>query len=242
MSEPAIDTAMAHRIVLETTNLSRVYRAGRQSVLALDGVSLGVRRGEFVTIMGPSGSGKSTLLNLVGGLDRPTQGRVAVNGIDLAGLSDTAMAALRRTAIGFVFQRHDLFPFLTARENVEFPMLLDDQPPFHRRAQADDLLALVGLSEKADYLPDELSGGQQQRVGIARALANQPTIVLADEPTGSLDSTTAAEILDMLMSLVSARALTLIMVTHVEEDAARADRVLRLRDGRLLEHGMGDAR
>jgi putative ABC transport system ATP-binding protein len=223
--------------ILQTRALTRRYRVGRDSVTALDHVDLAVQPGEFVAIMGPSGCGKSTLLNLIGGLDQPSDGQVCLAGQDLRSLNEEQLAALRRATLGFIFQRHDLFPVLTAQENVEFPLLLAGVPPAERRSRAEALLALVGLGPQAAHLPDELSGGQQQRVGIARALANRPRILLADEPTGNLDSATAAELLDALTSLVRAQGLTLVMVTHDPADAARADRVIRLKDGRVLAAG-----
>jgi putative ABC transport system ATP-binding protein len=225
-------------VVLQTIALERVYRVGRGAVTALGGVDMAIARGEFVALMGPSGSGKSTLLNLLGGLDRPTAGQVLLDGQDLAGYSEEQLAALRRQKLGFIFQRHDLFPVLTARENVEFPLLLGGVPPAERRARAGELLALVGLAAKADHLPDELSGGEQQRVGIVRALANAAHILLADEPTGNLDSATAAEVMDALTALTRARGLTLVLVTHDLETAARADRLLQLQDGHLV-NGLG---
>ena len=221
-------------IVLQTTDLKREYRVGRDTVTALGGVDLAIQRGEFVAIMGPSGCGKSTLLNLLGGLDQPTAGQVLVDGRDLAQFNEEQLAALRREKMGFIFQRHDLFPVLTARENVEFPMLLGGVPLAERRARADELLALVGLADKADHLPDELSGGQQQRVGIARALANNPLILLADEPTGNLDSATAEEVLSVLTSLALTNGQTLVMVTHDPASGARAGRILQLKDGHLV--------
>ena len=220
-------------IVLQTLGLRREYRLGRSTITTLDGIDTAFKRGEFVAIMGPSGCGKSTLLNLLGGLDQPTAGRVLLDGKDLSDLDEEHLAQLRREKIGFVFQRHDLFPVLTARENIEFPMLLSGCEPGLRHCQADTLLELVGLSDKGDFLPDELSGGQQQRVGLARSLANNPMILLADEPTGNLDNTTAAEVMTMLMDLVRKVDLTLIMVTHDAENAQQADRILRLKDGRL---------
>jgi len=227
--------------VLQTIGLKREYRVGRVTVTALGGVDISVERGEFVAIMGPSGCGKSTLLNLLGGLDRPTAGQVLLNGLDLAGFGEEPLAALRREKLGFIFQRHDLFPVLTARENVEFPLLLNAAPRAARRARAEELLALVGLADQAEHLPDELSGGQQQRVGIARALANGPLILLADEPTGNLDSATAAEVMDVLTALVRQQGLTLVVVTHDPEVAARAGRILQLKDGHLVA-GNGGAR
>lgn len=219
---------------LQTRNLTRSYRVGRDIIRALDDINLAIRPGEFVAIMGPSGCGKSTLLNLIGGLDHPSSGVVCVDGDDLATYSEERLAALRRAKLGFIFQRHDLFPVLTARENVEFPLLLAGLAIKERRTRASTLLGLVGLTEKAEHLPDELSGGQQQRVGLARALANQPTILLADEPTGNLDSATANDVLDALIASVQGQGLTLVMVTHDPEVAARADRIVRLQDGRLI--------
>jgi putative ABC transport system ATP-binding protein len=221
------------KIVLQTTNLGRSYRFGRETVHALENVEMSVVKGEFVAIVGPSGSGKSTLLNLLGGLDQPTSGNIFLDGHDLANYNEEQLAALRRQNLGFIFQRHDLFPELLVRENVEFPLLLNGTLPAVRRQRADALLELVGLSEKADHLPEELSGGQQQRVGIARSLANMPLILLADEPTGNLDSTTAAEIIAVLIDLTRRQDLTLVMVTHDPEVAAKADRILSMRDGHL---------
>jgi ABC-type lipoprotein export system ATPase subunit len=220
--------------VLQTVGLAREYRVGHDTVTALGGVDIAIQKGEFVAIMGPSGCGKSTLLNLIGGLDQPTAGQVLLEGQDLSGFSEEELAALRRQKMGFIFQRHDLFPVLTARENIEFPMLLASMSPQERKERADDLLNLVALAEKADHLPDELSGGQQQRIGIARALANASSLLLADEPTGNLDSVTAEEVINSLIALSQARDLTLIMVTHDPEVAAHADRILQLKDGRLV--------
>src|SRR5215208_5481138 len=188
-------------VALQTLDLTRLYRVGRDMIAALNSVTITIQKGEFVAIMGPSGSGKSTLLNLLGGLDQPSSGKVLLDNHDLAGYNEEQLAALRRQKLGFIFQRHDLFPILTARENVEFPMLLDGVLPEDRRARANELLVLVGLEEKADHLPDELSGGQQQRVGIARSLANAAQILLADEPTGNLDSATSTDIIEALVTL-----------------------------------------
>lgn len=220
--------------VLETSALRREYAMGRESVVALGGIDISILKGEFVAIMGPSGSGKSTLLNLLGGLDQPTSGKVILDGHDLSAYTEEQLAALRRQKMGFIFQRHDLFPVLTVRENVEFPMLLNDLAMEQRHDQSGQLLNLVGLADKADSLPEELSGGQQQRVGIARALANAASILLADEPTGNLDSATSEDIVDSLIALKQARNLTLIMVTHDPEVAAHADRILQLKDGHLI--------
>ncbi len=228
-------------IILQTSALRREYRVGRDSITALGGVDIAIERGEFVAIMGPSGCGKSTLLNLLGGLDQPSSGAVLLDGHNLADYNEEQLAALRREKLGFIFQRHDLFPVLTARENVEFPMLLGNTPQFERRLRAAMLLGTVGLLEKDDHLPDELSSGQQQRVGIARALANSPLILLADEPNGNLDSATAAEVIDVLAALNRTKKLTLVMVTHDPETAARANRILQLKDGHLVAgNGLGD--
>jgi putative ABC transport system ATP-binding protein len=221
-------------IILQTTALRRDYRLGRANITALGGVDLAIGRGEFVAIMGPSGCGKSTLLNLLGGLDQPSSGAVLLDGHNLAEYNEEQLAALRREKLGFIFQRHDLFPVLTAQENVEFPMLLANVPRSERQLRAAVLLDSVDLPDKADHLPDELSSGQQQRVGIARALANSPMILLADEPTGNLDSTTASEVIDVLAALNRNKGLTLVMVTHDPETAARADRILQLKDGHLM--------
>ena len=223
-------------VILQTTGLKREYRVGRDIVTALAGVDIAVKRGEFVAIMGPSGCGKSTLLNLLGGLDRPTAGRVLLDGHDLADYGEEQLATLRREKLGFIFQRHDLFPVLTAVENVEFPMLLANAPRIDRHLRAVSLLGMVGLADKVEHLPDELSGGQQQRVGIARALANAPLILLADEPTGNLDSATASEVINVLAVLNRDLGRTLVIVTHDPETAARADRILQLKDGQLVIH------
>lgn len=220
--------------VLETIGLTREYHVERNIVTALSGVNITIQKGEFVAIMGPSGCGKSTLLNLIGGLDQPTTGQVFLDGQKLTGFNEKELAALRRQKMGFIFQRHDLFPVLTARENVEFPMLLAGKSSLERKDQADKLLELVGLAEKANHLPEELSGGQQQRVGIARALANTPSILLADEPTGNLDSATAEDVILALIQLSQKQDLTLIIVTHDAEVAAHADRILQLKDGHLV--------
>ncbi|MBI1278436.1 MAG: ATP-binding cassette domain-containing protein [Anaerolineaceae bacterium] len=224
---------MRNSYVLQTDNLTRAYRMGKDEVTALCDVSLQIMPGEFVAIMGPSGSGKSTLLNLLGGLDTPTRGEVLLNGQPLAGLKENESAALRRHTLGFIFQGYDLFPVLTALENVMFPLLVAGVPMQERLERAQSLLAKVGLSDKTQHFPDELSGGQQQRVGIARALASHPLVLLADEPTGNLDSATASEILNLLMALVEDEGLTLVMVTHDPDSARRAHRILRLKDGHL---------
>src|SRR5215217_1550134 len=230
-----LDHGSENNIALQTIDLTRLYSVGRETITALDSVDIMIKKGEFVAIMGPSGSGKSTLLNLLGGLDQPSSGNVLLDRHDLREYDEEQLAALRRQKLGFIFQRHDLFPILTARENVEFPMLLEGISAHERLIRAEELLALVGLQDKADHLPDELSGGQQQRVGIARSLANSAQILLADEPTGNLDSATSADIIDALVNLKRVRNLTLIMVTHDPEVAIYADRILQLKDGQLVE-------
>ena len=228
------DQNQATAFALQTIALTRQYRVGRETITALGGVDIAIRHGEFIAVIGPSGSGKSTLLNLLGGLDQPSSGKVILDGYDLSAYDEEGLAALRRQKMGFIFQRHDLFPVLTARENVEFPMLLGNMLAKERRERSDQLLSLVHLAEKADHLPDELSGGQQQRVGIARALANTASILLADEPTGNLDSTTSEDIINSLIALMRERNLTLVMITHDMEVAAHADRILQLKDGHVL--------
>jgi len=227
--------------VLQTSALRREYSMGREAIVALGGIDISIQKGEFVAIMGASGSGKSTLLNLLGGLDQPTSGKVILDGHDLSEYNEEQLATISREKMGFIFQRHDLFPVLTARENIEFPMLLNNVPAEKRRTRSEQMLNLVGLTDKADSLPEELSGGQQQRIGIARALANEATILLADEPTGNLDSATSEDIIDSLIALKQSRNLTLIMVTHDSEVAAHADRLLQLKDGHLIA-GNGSAK
>ena len=221
-------------VVLAAHQVTRHYRVGSELIVALGGVSLTIEAGEFVALMGASGSGKSTLLNLIGGLDRPTSGSIRIGDRDLAAYTEEQLARLRRAELGFIFQRHDLFPALTALENVAFPLLLAGVPEPERLERARALLDQVGLSRQAGFLPDELSGGQQQRVGIARALVSRPRILLADEPTGNLDSVTAREIMDQLDALRRLFGLTLVVVTHDPAVAADADRVLQLADGQIL--------
>ncbi len=215
-------------------NLVRVY-GGRAPVQALRGVTLQVHAGEFVAIQGPSGSGKSTLLHLIGALDRPTAGRVTVDGVDLNRLNGDALADFRRETIGFVFQMFHLLPALTALENVMLPLWpYRRQLAFDLRARAQEMLAAVGLGARVDHLPGELSGGEQQRVAIARALVNHPKYLLADEPTGNLDVATAHEIVGLLEQVRCDHGVTIVLVTHDATVAAHADRVVRLRDGCIV--------
>ncbi len=221
--------------LLEGRDLCRAYRLGRVEVEALRGVSIAVEPGDFLVLAGPSGSGKTTLLNLLGLLDRPDRGAVLWQGRPLGDLDETARADLRRDRLGFVFQTFNLIPVLTAAENVELPMLLRGAPAAERRARARELLAAVGLAGKAEVRPDLLSGGQRQRVAIARALANEARVLLADEPTASLDSATAGEILELLRRLNAERQVACVIATHDPQLAAQARRVLTLRDGVLVE-------
>lgn len=218
---------------LEAQQLTRSFDLGANTVPALRGVDLRVEAGEFVAIMGPSGGGKSTLLALLGGLDEPTSGKVWVNGSDLFALSEAERVVLRRGTLGYVFQSYDLLPALTALENVEFPLLVAGMPSAERYAKARTALHEVGLAGKEQFLPDELSGGQQQRVGIARCLVAMPKVILADEPTGNLDSSTTQTVLDLLRMACKQHGTALVVVTHDPEVAAEADRIIRLRDGRL---------
>ncbi|MFO1478048.1 MAG: ABC transporter ATP-binding protein [Verrucomicrobiota bacterium] len=219
--------------LIELRQLSRRYPAGTDSVAALDGADFSVARGELVALMGPSGSGKSTLLNLVGALDRPTGGDVRVDGLSLANASEPQRVWHRRERVGFIFQSFNLLPTLTALENVESPMVFAEVRPSERRVRALALLESVGLGHRASHRPGQLSGGERQRVAIARALANGPGLLLADEPTGNLDSRSGAAVLDMLCDRVRRDQLTLLLVTHDPAVAARADRVIHLHDGRV---------
>jgi len=218
--------------IVETQNLTKVYGNGYQ-VHALDGVSLCVYAGEFVAIVGPSGSGKSTLLNMIGALDRPTSGEVIINGTPLSKVRD--LDRFRSETIGFVFQTHNLIPTLTALENVETPTHELRLRGRERRRRAEDILRLVGLGERMTFLPAQLSGGERQRVAIARALVNRPAIVLADEPTGMLDSHTTQDIMDLLTQLNQSQGTTIIVVTHNHEVARATRRVVTFRDGRIQD-------
>jgi putative ABC transport system ATP-binding protein len=217
--------------VLELRDIARHYQMGPHVVRALDGVSLSIEEGEYVTIVGSSGSGKSTLLNILGCLDSPSSGQYFLNGQDVARLSQSALAAVRGRRIGFVFQTFELLPRMTALRNVELPLLYRSSP--NRRAKALEALRRVGLGERADHRPSEMSGGQRQRVAIARALAQEPTILLADEPTGNLDSKTGQEILALFDQLNHA-GQTIVLVTHDPAIAQRSRRVVRLSDGTVL--------
>ena len=220
------------RLVVEARGVERHYTTKAGTVRALDGVDLAVAAGEFLAIAGPSGSGKSTLLNLIGALDTPTGGRLVVDGHDLSTLDQKALALLRRDRIGFVFQAYNLVPVLTALENVEYVMMLQGRPEAARRQRALEVLATVGLGDHADRRPASLSGGQQQRVAVARAIAAEPALVLADEPTANLDSHTGSALLDTMEALNRA-GTTFIFSTHDPQVMARASRLVRLRDGHI---------
>lgn len=221
--------------LIQTENLTKVYGTGETAVIALDHVSLKIETGEFVAIMGPSGCGKSTLLHLLGGLDRPSEGGVSIEGTDIADMKDDDLTKLRRRKMGFVFQFFNLIPVLTAVENASLPVTLDGVKPAEAKKRAAEWLTRFGLGDRQSNRPDQLSGGQQQRVAIARAIVNNPAIIMADEPTGNLDSKVGKEIMTLLLNLNKERGTTLIIVTHDPKIADQTQRVIRLRDGLLEE-------
>ena len=218
--------------ILQTEGLKKYYGAGDTQVKALDGVDLAVERGEFVAIVGTSGSGKSTLLHMLGGLDRPTSGKVTVDGRDIFALKDEELTIFRRRKIGFVFQSYNLVPVLSVWENIVLPIQLDGKAVDETFVQ--DVVATLGLEKKLQSLPNQLSGGQQQRVAIARALATKPAILLADEPTGNLDSKTSQDVLGLMKVTSQKFGQTMVMITHNEEIAQLADRIVRIEDGRIV--------
>ena len=218
-------------IILETKALHKHYGSGETEVRALDGVDLTVEKGEFAAVVGTSGSGKSTLLHMLGGLDRPTSGSVTVDGKDIFSLKDEALTIFRRRKIGFVFQNYNLVPVLSVYENIVLPIQLDGQKP--DAAYVDQIIETLGLEKKLQNLPNNLSGGQQQRVAIARALAAKPAIILADEPTGNLDSKTSQDVMALLKITSEKFAQTIVMITHNEEIAQMADRIIRIEDGKI---------
>jgi putative ABC transport system ATP-binding protein len=227
--------------VIEIHDLWKIYELGDVSVEALRGVSLAIPRGQMVAVVGASGSGKSTLMNILGCLDRPTRGTYRLDGEDVSRLGADERAAIRNRRLGFVFQSFNLIPRTSALENVELPLYYGDIPLAEQQARARAALAQVGLAERERHLPNQLSGGQQQRVAIARALVNEPALLLADEPTGNLDSATSAEILAILRRLNRERGLTVVLVTHEPDIAAAAERVITFRDGQVIADEMQDA-
>ncbi|MCP1308564.1 ABC transporter ATP-binding protein [Paenibacillus tyrfis] len=219
--------------ILRIEHLSKVYGKGDTAVKALDDVSFSVDKGEFVAIIGPSGSGKSTLLHMLGGVDRPTSGKVLVDRTDMYSLDETQLAIFRRRQIGLIYQFYNLIPILTVEENIQLPLLLDQHKVDQK--QFEDIVKTLNLQNRLNHLPNQLSGGQQQRVSIGRALMNQPAIILADEPTGNLDSKNGSEIIDLLKMFNKSLHQTLIMITHDERIALQADRVIAIEDGKIAK-------
>lgn len=221
--------------ILQTKDLKKIYGGGETAVHALDGLNLSVEKGDFLAIVGTSGSGKSTLLHMLGGLDRPTSGTVTVDGRDISTLKDEELTIFRRRKIGFVFQNYNLVPVLNVYENIVLPIQLDGNQP--DEAYVNQIIETLGLQTKLQNLPGNLSGGQQQRVAIARALATKPAIILADEPTGNLDSKTSQDVLGLLKVTSQKFSQTIVMITHNEEIAQLADRIVRIEDGRIVKRG-----
>ena len=219
--------------IISVRNLSKIYNKGENEVKAVDDISFDIEKGEHIAVIGTSGSGKSTLLHLLGGLDKPTEGKVIIDGEDITCFKDEKLSRIRRRKIGFVFQSYNLIPVLTVRENIEMPVLLDGLKP--DKAHIDELIEVLGLSDRENHLPSQLSGGQQQRESIARALANKPSIILADEPTGNLDKQNGIEVCKLLKTTADHYEQTLVIITHDLSIANMADRVLRISDGKLLE-------
>lgn len=219
--------------IVRTENLSKVYYEGSNKVEALKNINLSINKGEFVAIVGPSGSGKSTLLHLLGGVDKPTEGKVYINNVDIYSLSEKDLAIFRRRQVGLIFQFYNLLPVLTAEENITLPLILDDKKP--DEDFKSDLIKTLGLEERKNHLPSQLSGGQQQRVSIGRAMMYKPAVVLADEPTGNLDSKNSKEIMELLRLSVKKYNETLIVITHDINIAASADRIISIEDGEIRE-------
>ena len=228
--------------ILEATQLQKHYQLGQHTILALAGVDFTVEKGEFVAIMGPSGSGKSTLLHLLGGLDTPTKGEITLAGKQLSKLNEYQTTLARRHNVGFVFQFFNLIPTLTAEENIQLPLIIDGKDPRKYRERLEQILVLVGLTDRRDHKPDQLSGGQQQRVALARALITEPAIVLADEPTGNLDTKSGTAIMELLRRSCHELNQTVIVVSHDPRAAAYADRVIFLRDGLIVHEYQPAAR
>ncbi|NLM09975.1 MAG: ABC transporter ATP-binding protein [Clostridiaceae bacterium] len=218
--------------ILRVENLSKIYGKGETAVKALDHVSFSVNKGEFIAVVGPSGSGKSTLLHILGGVDRPTEGKVFIENTDIYALDETNLAIFRRRQIGLIYQFYNLIPVLNVQENITLPMLLDGRKP--DREQFEKIIHTLGLSDRLDYLPNQLSGGQQQRVSIGRALISNPALMLADEPTGNLDSKSSREIIELMKIFNKRLNQTLIIITHDERIALQADRVMTMEDGKII--------
>jgi len=223
------------KTIVSIRDLNKSYRRGSQTVPVLEQITFDICSGEFLALMGPSGSGKSTLLNILAGIDKADSGTVTIGGVDIASLSESELAAWRATHVGFIFQFYNLMPVLTAYENVELPLLLTNLSRHERREHVETALRVVSLQDRMDHYPSQLSGGQQQRVAIARALVNQPALLLADEPTGNLDSRTSVDIMALFLRLNRERGLTILLVTHEPDIAHYAQRVIVFRDGRLVE-------
>ena len=220
--------------LIEVRNVYKIYNPGENEVHALDGISVTIDRGEFVAIVGHSGSGKSTFMNMLGCLDSPTSGDYFLDGVNVAGMTDDELSDIRNQQIGFIFQGFNLIPSLTAQENVELPLIYRGIPKAEREALSREALAQVGMGERMTHKPSELSGGQQQRVAIARAIAARPPIIMADEPTGNLDTRTSDDVIGLLKATSQAFHQTIVMITHNPEIAAMADRVIRIEDGRIV--------
>lgn len=225
--------------MLKTVNLSKIYGEGENQVKASDEINLSIDKGEFVAIVGSSGSGKSTLLHMLGCLDKSTSGEIYIEGENVASYGDDALSVVRRRKIGFVFQAYNLIPVMTVRENIEMPVLLDGKKP--EKKYIDDLIDMLGLADRVEHLPNQLSGGQQQRVSIARALANKPSIILADEPTGNLDKKNSIEVMEILKASAKKYEQTLILITHEPSVANLADRIIELSDGKIISDSKENA-